>query len=395
VSRRPGPVSRHPVLTAAALNRATLARQRLLERDALDPVATAGEVAGLQAQEPASPYLGLLARVAGLEAAAVDRAFRERRLVKATLMRATLHALPAAEYRRLQPAVGPVLAAMSRREVAARPDERHLHRLRRAVLDHAAEPRTNAELRDHVAELHPTDTPEDLWWWVRRHVALVHAPTRAPWSFGRRPALVDADAWLAGEAGFVPEATALEHLARRYLGAFGPATSADAAAWSGLQVGRLRPAIEALDAAGELVRFADPRGRELLDLAAAPRPDPETPAPPRILPMWDSVVLAHADRTRIVSDADRARVVAVNGDTYPTFLVDGRVAGLWWAVVDGGGRVRLDLEPFRPLPVAHRRALEAEAERVAAFVAPVEPRVYARYRASRDRRAGGTFGRGA
>jgi hypothetical protein len=388
-------VSRHPVLTAAALNRATLARQRLLERDALDPVAVAGEVAGLQAQEPVSPYLALLARVAGLEAAAVDRAFRERRLVKATLMRATLHVVPAAEYRRLQPAVGPVLAAMSRREVAARPGEHHLRRLRRAVLDHAAEPRTSTELRDHVAGLHPTDTPEDLWWWVRRHVALVHAPTPAPWSFGRRPALVDADAWLADDHGFAPEAAALEHLVRRYLGAFGPATAADAAAWSGLQVGRLRPAIEALDATGELVRFADARGRELLDLAAAPRPDAATPAPPRLLPMWDSVLLAHADRTRVVSDADRAHVVAVNGDTYPTFLVDGRVAGLWWAADDGGGRVRLDLEPFRPLGAADRRALEAEAERVATFVAPVDPRLYARYRASRDRRAGRTFSRGA
>ena len=387
-------MSRHPVLTTAALNRATLARQRLLARDAVDPVAAAGEVAGLQAQEPASPYLGLLARVAGLGAVAVDRAFRERRLVKATLMRATLHTVPAAEYRRLQPAVGPVLAAMSRRDVAGRPDEHHLHRLRRAVLDHAAEPRTNTELRDHVAGLHPTETPEDLWWWIRRHVALVHAPSPAPWSFGRRPALVDADAWLAGDDGFAPEPAALEHLVRRYLGAFGPASAADAAAWSGLTVGRLRPAIGALDAAGELARFADERGRELLDLTAAPRPDAATPAPARLLPMWDSVLLAHADRTRVVSDADRARVVAVNGDTYPAFLVDGRVAGLWWAAEDGGGRVRVDLEPFRPLAAADRRALEAEAERVAAFVAPVEPRVYARYRASRDRRAGGTFGRG-
>lgn len=393
-------MSRHAVLTPAALNRATLARQRLLERVPLDPVAVAGEVGGLQAQEPSSPYLALLARVDGLEADAVDEAFHARRLVKATLMRATLHVVPATEYRLLQPAIGPMLAAMSRREVAARPDDHHLHRLRRAVLDHAAEPRSNTELRDHVALLQPTGTPDDLWWWIRRHATLVHAPAAVPWSFGRRPAMVDADAWL-DDAGFAPEALALEHLVRRYLGAFGPAAAADAAAWSGLTVGRLRPAIGALDAAGELVRFTDERGRELLDLRDAPRPDPATPSPPRLLAMWDSVLLAHADRTRIVSDEDRARVVAVNGDTYPTFLVDGRVAGLWWAADDGGGRVRVELEPFRPVGAAERRALGAEAERLAAFVAPVEPRVYARYRAGRDRRAGrerpadGTFGGGS
>jgi hypothetical protein len=104
--------------------------------------------------------------------------------------------------------------------------------------------------------------------------------------------------------------------------------------------------------------------------------------------MWDSVLLSHADRTRIVSAEDRARVTAGNGDTYPVFLVDGRVAGLWWAADDGGGRARIELEPFRVLAPADRLALEGEADRVAAFIAPVEPRVYARYRTGRDRARG-------
>ncbi|MEO5964660.1 MAG: crosslink repair DNA glycosylase YcaQ family protein, partial [Candidatus Limnocylindrales bacterium] len=126
-------------------------------------------------------------------------------------------------------------------------------------------------------------------------------------------------------------------------------------------------------------------GRALLDLRDAPRPDPATPAPARLLPMWDSVLLAHADRTRVISNADRALVVDVNGDTYPTFLVNGRVAGLWWARATSVGTT-IDLEPFRPLRQADRLSLESEAERLAAFVAPLEPDVYRRYRVGRDRR---------
>jgi uncharacterized protein YcaQ len=380
------------VLTADALNRATLARQHLLARTDRDFVTVVGEVGGLQAQEPASPYLALLARLDGFVAAAMDRAIADRRLVKASLMRATLHVVPAEDYRRLQPAIGPMLAALTRRERGGRPDDLRLDELRRAVLDHAARPRSNTELRDHVAGLEAhAGAPDDVWWWIRRHATLVHVPSDVPWSFGRRPVMMDADAWLDDD-GFAPEAAALEHLVRRYLGAFGPASAADASSWSGLSVARLRPAIAALEAAGELVPFADERGRALLDLADAPRPDPDVPAPARLLPMWDSVLLAHADRTRIVSDEDRGRVVAVNGDTYPTFLVDGRVAGLWWSVAGAGDRARVELEPFRRLAAADRRALEAEGERLAAFVDPIEPGVYRRYRVGRDRRASAARG---
>ena len=172
----------------------------------------------------------------------------------------------------------------------------------------------------------------------------------------------------------------------RHLGAFGPATAADVSAWSGAPVARLRPAIAALDADGELWHVRDERGRQLVDLVGAVRPDPDVPAPPRLLPMWDNVLLAHADRTRIIGDAERQVVIARNGDTLPTFLLDGRVAGLWWAVADGPGGTRIELEPFGRLAAPDRRALEDEAARLAAFVAPHEPDVYRRYRTSRARR---------
>ncbi len=171
--------------------------------------------------------------------------------------------------------------------------------------------------------------------------------------------------------------------------AFGPATAADLAAWSGVAVGRVRPGIAAVEAAGDLRRFSDERGRELLDLEGAPLPDADTPAPPRLLPMWDSTVLAFADRTRLISDEDRRIVIARNGDTLPTFTVDGVVAGLWWAEPAGGGRTRIAIEPFRPpLRRADAQALEQEGERLAAIVAPAEPAVYSRYQRWRPGRSG-------
>ena len=171
--------------------------------------------------------------------------------------------------------------------------------------------------------------------------------------------MVAPEAWIGRPFG--TEADGLVLLLRRYLGALGPATVGDATSWSGVAAARLRPAIEALEPAGELWRGRDERGRELLDLVDAPRPGADVDAPPRLLPMWDGLVLGHADRTRVIDDEDRARVVAGNGDTYPTFLVDGRVAGLWWTRRGGGGP-EIELEPFRRLAArGPRRAGGARA----------------------------------
>ena len=373
------------VITRSALNRATLARQHLLERSTIDPVAAAGTLGGLQAQEPASPFIALWSRLTTLDAAEVRAATEDRRLVKATLMRSTLHLVPAPDYRRIQPAMTSLFESGTYRARGDKPDEARFTRLRRSALELASIPRRNSDLRDHIAELDPGGSADDTWWWVRRHIPLVHAPSGGAWAYDRRPWLVAADAWLTGDAGFADEWSGLVHLVRRYLGAFGPASVADAASWSRLAISRLRPAFQALDAAGELVNLRDESGRALVDLVDSPRPDPAVPVPPRLLPMWDSLLLAHADRSRVISDAARARVIDVNGDTYPTFLVDGQVAGLWWARREGG-RTVIDLEPFADLDAPTRRALDAETEGLAAFVEPLEPEVYRRFRGSRARR---------
>ena len=364
------------VLSARRLNRATLSRQLLLEPTPLDVVDAIEQIGGLQAQEPASPYIGLWARLAGFEAAALDAAITRRDVVKGTLMRATLHLVTAADFRALWPAIVPMLENQRRQDRLEPPPTRQFARLRERVARFAAEPRSLTELREHVGDIDGLPADELVWWLRRRH-PLAHAPSSVPWSFGRRPLLADADRWL-GHGKWAEPAVAMEHLVRRYLGAFGPASKADIARWAGLSVARIRPGVEAVAAAGDLCRYRTESARELVDLAGAPLPDEDVPAPPRLLPMWDSTVLAFDDRTRIVSDADRARIIARNGDTLPVILVDGLVAGRWWAVAEGG-RTRIELEPFRRLARSDRRSLETLGDRLARFVEPHEPGVYRRY----------------
>ena len=363
-------------LSQRRLNRATLARQLLLEPSRASVVKAVERIGGLQAQEPASPFIGLWARLAEFETADLDAAIRARDLVKGTLMRATIHLVTAADYRALWPAILPMLEGIRRRDRLEPPSARRLAALRKRVTAFTATPRSLTDLRDHVGEVDGL-TPDEVVWWLRRRLPLAHAPTGGSWSFGRRPLVAHADAWLPGGA-WADEEAAIEHMVRRYLGAFGPASLADVAQWSGLPVARIRPGVAAVDGAVELRRFRTEGGRSLIDLDEAPRPPEDVPAPPRLLPMWDSTVLAFADRTRILSDEDRPRVIARNGDTLPVFLVDGVVAGRWWPAAEGG-RTRIELEPFRRLRAADRRMLERLADRLAAFIEPHEPNVYARY----------------
>ena len=370
------------VLTQAELNRATLARQLLLERSDLDPVAATEQIGGLQAQEPASPFVGLWSRLARFEAAVLDRAIHDRRLVKAGLLRGTLHLVSAEDYLRLQPAIRVTLRGLAARDQYRNAEVSDIDSLIDAAMAYATEPRDNAAMHDHLEALAAAQgrTSTDVWWRVRREGAFIRAPSSRPWSFDRRPTYVAAGAWLGGHA-FADEATSLEHLVCRYLGAFGPASIGDLRGWSHVATARLRPVIARL---ADVIELHDDTGRTLLDLAGAPRPLADIVAPPRFLPMWDSALLGHEDRSRILPDAFRKAVISRNGDVLPTFLVNGRVAGLWWVEPDGQG-TRIALEPFVPLSKAVRTALDDESERLRAFYEPIEPHLFARYRQSAAR----------
>ena len=241
----------------------------------------------------------------------------------------------------------------------------------------AAEPRTGIELRDHLPALKLGQGPagqSDSWWAVRPVLPMLMAPGERPWSFGRRPRFVSAQAWLKAE--LAAEAEGLEHLIGRFLAGFGPAGIDDLHKFSRIRILELRPALERM--ADRLVTYRDERGRLLYDVPDGLLPPADTPAPVRFLPMWDSLLLAYVDRSRVLPDAYRNDVIKVNGDFMASFMVDGLVAGLWRAdVVDG--RSRVTPLPFAPLAPAVELELAQEAARLERFIEPLEPAVYGRY----------------
>jgi hypothetical protein len=366
-----------PVLTAAQLSRATLARQLLLERAQLDPTLAIERLVALQAQEPASPHIALWSRLAGYRAADLNDAFDARRVVKGTLLRVTLHAVSARDYLSFWPAVQPSLQQWRSpiiRQLALEPD---LQGLAAQAAAFGREPRTGKEMREHLPSLATGIGPggqTDAWWAIRPLLPFLMAPGEPPWSFGRRPRFVAAPAWL--EAELVPSSEGLDHLIRRYLTGFGPAGVDDLHQFTRVATSGLRLALARLD--DELVSFEDERGRVLYDVPGGLLPPGDLPAPVRFLPMWDSLLLAYRDRSRVLPEPYRRRVIQPNGDFLPSFMVDGLVAGLWRADVIAG-RTRITPLPFEPLATKVDAQVAAEANRLAEFLEPLDPAVYSRY----------------
>jgi hypothetical protein len=343
------------VLATRELNRALLARQLLLERSPLALPEALEQVAGLQAQYAPSPYVGLWSRLRDFRRDDLTRALEDRRAVQATLMRVTIHVVSAADYPPFAEAVRtgrrewwsratrPQLAGVDMEAAAAVVRERL-----------ADGPARQAEL---VELLTGKGFPKAVWTGVGLWVDLVRVPPSGTWERRRADLYGLASDWLGPWQ--VSEAAALEHLVRRYLAGFGPASLADLGSWAGLALTPLRPVLERVGTR----RFRDQEGGLLYDLPDAPLPDPGTPAPPRFLSTWDANLLVHARRTQVLPERHRGRIFHVKAPhSFPTFLVDGAVAGTW-----RHERGRVQLEPFEPLDPAARRELEDEAERLAAF----------------------------
>ncbi|MEW2624946.1 winged helix DNA-binding domain-containing protein [Streptomyces sp. NPDC048106] len=361
------------MITARELNRAALGRQLLLEREPLSVADAVRRVVGLQAQHPASPYLALWNRVTGFDPAELDAAFAGRAVVKATLMRITLHAVHAGDYPVLRAAMQPTLYAsrLGFRFADAGLTPADADELVPELLAFARRPRTSAEMRAWVEERLGAERTDGAWWGLRAYAPLHHAPTDGPWSFGSRPSFV------AAGAGTVPvgravDPQAMRTLILRYLAGFGPASVADVAQFAMVRRAPVREALRALD--GTVEQVQGPDGSTLFDLPDAPRPHAETPAPPRLMAMWDSVLLAYADRSRVIPPAYRPLVIRRNGDVLPTLLVDGYVAGVW-RPVDGG----VEATAFHPLSPATWDGLAAEAQSLRAFLGDREAEVYRRY----------------
>ena len=357
-------------LTSRRLNRATLARQLLLRREPLDVADAVRRVVALQAQHAASPYIGLWNRIAGFEPRDLDAAFATRAVIKATLLRITLHAVHADDYATFHAAMLSTLRASrlhDRRFKSTGLSIADADALIPELAEFAAAPRTNAQAEDWL-RARVGDGARWMWWALRTFAPLLHAPTGAPWSFGERPAYVAAP-------GLPPAAgrhECVQRLVRRYLEGFGPATVQDVAQFALVPRADIRDAVRSLGDALVDVKGAD--GSELFDVPEAPLPDEETPAPPRLLPMWDSILLAYFDRSRIIPPDYRRLVARQNGDMLPTLLVDGHVAGVW-RPADGG----IEATAFHRLSDETWSQLGVEARSLVLFLRDREPGVYRRY----------------
>ncbi|MFE6286973.1 winged helix DNA-binding domain-containing protein [Streptomyces sp. NPDC057877] len=349
------------VLGVRALNRAALARQFLLARGDVPVHDAVARLCGMQAQEPQEPFVGLWSRLRGFAPGALDGLLTGREVVRTHLMRRTVHLVTADD----------ALAWRARHDAMLRQRVLATYRRELAGLDLAevaaaglavmadGEPRTMAELVRALDGRWPTPPPRALGeLLVAALIPMAQLPPRGLWRARAGVRNVPLARWLGREiAPPAPEGSdpTGQALVRRYLAAYGPAATADVRAWSGLA--GLPAAVKALRE--ELVTFRDERGRELLDLPDAPRPDPDTPAPVRFLPAFDNAILGYDDRSRIIDDAHRGLSVA--GER--VVLVDGRVSATW-TVREG----LLDVTPLRPFSAAERADVLEEGQALAAFL---------------------------
>jgi hypothetical protein len=337
-------------LSQRELNRALLARQLLLERARTPLPRTLDRLGGIQAQYAPSMYIGLWTRLEELERETLTRALERRTVVQGTLHRQTIHLVSAGDY-------WPIALAIrdARRKQWNRPgwsDKSKVAAAAKKLRKRIAEgPMQRKEIDDLLGGGSVLTNAVGLW------LDMVRVPPSGTWERRRADLYAAAEDWLGPPEGTAAEG--VELLIRRYLGGFCPASPAEIADWAGL------PPKQVVDALGsmKLRRFQAEDGTELVDLPRAPLPDPETPSPARLLPVWDATLLVHARRTQILPEEHRARVFNTKTpQSVNTFLVGGQVAGTWRYEK---GKIKLD--PFGRLDRSERRELEAEAERLAAF----------------------------
>jgi hypothetical protein len=331
-------------LTRRELNRALLARQLLLERSDAPLPEALERVCGIQAQYAPSMYFGLWSRLRDFERDRLTRALEAREVVQGTLMRVTIHLVSPADHRPFAVAVREARRALwlrASKEPGADAMTAAAATLRNALADG---PLPRKQVEALIGK--PAARGIHLW------LDLLRVPPSGTWERRR------ADLFGLAEGHEPDPDDAMDHLVRRYLEAFGPASRKDVQSFTGLSVTTLKPVIERVATA----RFLDEHGKELLDVAGAPLPDPDTPAPPRLLPTWDATLLVHARRTGLLPERFRPLIFHTkNPQSTPTFLVDGEVAGTWKLDARGG----FSAEPFERVPASVMRDVRAEGARLA------------------------------
>lgn len=347
-------------LTLRQLNRATLQRQFLLERADVSVLQAVERLVGLQSQIPNPPYIGLWSRLRDFRREDLTTLITERQIVRAAMMRSTLHLVRAIDYQQFRPALQPALIralnaffGKPARGVAIDP----LIAAAREALD--AAPRTNGELGGLLNALELDRRPDALAYIVRTYLPLVQVPPAGTWGTGTAT-YVTAESWLGAPA--TTEDT-LPGLFLRYLAAFGPASVMDFQTWTGMP--RLKDVIEPLRST--LCSYRTEDGRELFDLPDTALPPADTPALPRFLPEYDNLLIAHANRTRIIADADRGKVFLSAARVQATILLDGFVRGTWRVKREKKAATLL-IEPFAQLNASDRDALAEEGIQLVRFI---------------------------
>jgi hypothetical protein len=353
---------RAETLGPRTLNRALLERQLLVERQGRSAAETIEHLVGMQAQEPPDPYVGLWTRIEGFDPGELAELIVERKAVRGTLMRATIHLVTARDYLALRPVMQPVPERTFRGSRFARElkglDLEPVLDAGRELLS-SSQPRTRAELGRLLSHRWPDRNPVSLAHAVTFNVPLVQVPPRGVWGRRGQANLTTAESWL----GRPLEARRdVEHVFRRYLAAFGPASVMDFQSWCGLT--RIREVMEPMRS--RMRTFRSEAGTELLDLPDAPLPDPDTPAPVRFLPFYDNVLLGHADRTRVVPAESRAPMFPGYSGNVGSLLVDGFFRGLW-RVERAEGAATLLVAVTKRLPKRHAAEVTEEGVRMLEF----------------------------
>ena len=348
-------------LSLRQLNRATLARQLLLEHSSLSARVALERVAGLQAQWPKLPFMGLWTRLVDFKREDLADALRSRHAVRATMMRGTIHVVSSKDYRAMRGVLQPVLTR------GVSPVKEHVAKLDAVAVLAAARkmfdtPHTFEEVRDALVAQFPKDNDRALGHLARMMLPLIMVPTDDPWPFPSVAKFQLAESWLGKP---ILEATDPSELVLRYFAAFGPASIADAQSWSGLQ--GLRPVVEKLRP--KLRTFRDTRGRELFDLPDAPRPAEDTPAPMRFLPEFDNVLMGYQDRARVLADAHKPYVFLAGLRVASTVIVDGFVVATW-RIDRTKKQSMIGVQLLEKLPKKTVATIEQEAERVVKFMDP-------------------------
>jgi winged helix DNA-binding protein len=343
------------ILKQRELNRATLARQMLLKREAMQPPVAIERLAGLQAQLARAPYVGLWTRLRDLRRETLEQLIASRTVIKATWIRATLHLCTADDYIRFRATLQPMLTKAASAIGKSRSRDFDLNKLLAAAREYIGEkPRTFAEISEMVSKLMPEQDVGVLRYAVRVHLPLVQVPVTGGWSYSNQPEFTLADSWIGRSIS--PE-DGLRELVLRYLAAFGPASVTDMQTWSGMP--SLKETFEKLKPELQLYR-AEGR-RELFDAPGLVVPADDLPAPVRFLPEFDNLLLSHSNRTRVIADEHRSKVYLPGLRVAATILIDGFVRGVW-KIEKTKNTATLAIEPFEKLTRHDRAALIEEGE---------------------------------